>query len=271
MDRSSRQRFGNNFAQAIVEDFAFRYADESYDEVVNKIQAQIKTDIQKELNYVAASFRRYIVGASGSSSGPGGTLGFQLGTELFDDMPIKAPLPEWAPRSAKYLSYKKRTVGHTRWFEYSGYTSRKMNGQNWQTMFGPIKVSFRKANHVERPGATQFRVEGQQGHMKVQVGTLRVEALTEITPAMLPALRTGDPMTPISATGNDALMGLVKRSDPELGYRLAKRSGQSTGMRYRPTLEPFLAFFLTRSVPNAVYERLQKGLTSARGSAGRTR
>jgi hypothetical protein len=154
--------------------------------------------------------------------------------------------------------------------KYSGL-KKNTNADVWMSMFGPIRATFTKSTAASGsanvPGSAalkQFVVA--PGHFKIAVGTLKVYALTKLTPEMIPALTSGDPRTinPATRDGNPGLMTLVKGVDKDMYNRLDGRSSRATGSIYRPTLEPFLAYYLTRSVPAAIKNRLSEGVMSVR-------
>lgn len=285
-----RQSGGQRFAQAMIENFAFSYAEDSFREMAGRLEVQLRRDIMRELRHMAALFQRHIIGAAPSSSHPAGYLDTVAPSweGVYDRVAIRASVPAWAARSHQYLRDKKRVIGHQRWWESHGTLAKAMTTDNWISSFGPIHVEFRRSHKAQlttpntaAPGqrstarnnyATVFGGTNN-GHVKVVVGTVRVVALTNITPQMLPALRSGDPTTLNSDRGNDSLMLMVQAGmGDDVAYRLGRLSSKESGMRYRPTLEPFLAFFLTRAVPNAIADRISSGrLGSLRSSAGRNR
>lgn len=262
-ERSGRQRFGQRFTNALVEDFAFQYAEDTYRTMAGQIEARIQKDVRRELRHLAALFRHHIIGAAPSNNRPAGFLSTLSQSELYGEqrVSIRSSLPPWAARSDKYLSYKQRKVQHRRWWEYNGDLASAMTAESWVTSFGPINIQFQRAH---RPRNTAYGTRFQPNRtpagakIRVAIGTIRVYALSYITPEMLPALRSGDPETMNSDQGNSGLMNLVQNGmGDDIAYRLGRRSSRATGNRYRPTLEPFLAFFLTRSVPVAIARRLE--------------
>jgi hypothetical protein len=223
----------------------------------------------------------HIIG--GKTDKPRGSLDI-LADPGYDTMAISAAVPSWAKRSKRYLDYKQAKLRHRDWWRSSGKLSEAMTADNWVSAFGPIAVEFRRtrgadasAGKVRQFGAGPARVgarfEGTNpGHVKISIGTVRIHALTNITPGMLPGLRSGNPQTPIPTTGNDELMLMVQAGmGDDIAYRLGRLSSAESGGQYRPTLEPFLTFFLTRSVPAAVAKRLEIGGFSTYRGAGRGR
>lgn len=270
---SARQRYLYRFAQAVVKNITFQYAEDEYKKLAGKIESTMAYDIQRELVHMTALFRAHITGSNGGTNSPAGSLTSLSGAARYESLPIKTLIPEWAPRVPSYLRYKQRKTGNRQWFTARGlsakkdaaYSGLKINttAKLWTDAFGPIKVNFFKSAASSEAAST--KVDGQ--HVRVAVGTLKVYALTNITPEMLPALASGDARTKYSANGNPGLMGLVRNVDPQMAYRLDRRSQSG---RYRPTLEPFLSYFLTAAVPAAVSTRLYKSVFGG-GAVGRTR
>ena len=71
---------------------------------------------------------------------------------------------------------------------------------------------------------------------------------------------------------NPRRSGLLALLGPQTAWRLG---GNPRTVPFRPTVQPFLAYFLTRQLPNAVFKRIEQGLAGrlndSTGSAGRTR
>jgi hypothetical protein len=274
-EREGRQRFANEFTQTIIQNFAFRYADDTYKDYVNRIQTQLQRDIRKELVHMAALFRAHITGAPAGADGPAGKLTTVAEDDRFGyPLSIRSTMTPWAARSKQYLSEMK---GDKKWFSRSGLMRESGTADNWINTFGPIRVTFKRdkassaaANVPGSAAPSTFKVSSAS-HVRIAVGTISVFALTHITPAMLPGLASADPEVPLPASRNDALIGLFGDRTP-LAYRFGRLSSKESGQRYRPTLEPFLTYFLTNAVPAAVRSRLRDGTIAAgRSSGGRTR
>jgi hypothetical protein len=272
----ARQRYANT-ARAILERVTLQYAEGMFDEMKKDIQYQLAKDVRLELEHIAGLFRRHIIGYSGRRTAPTGTLstvtkGSDAPTRL-----ISAGLPAWAPRNAQYLKTKRQATGHIRWFDNTGWNAatndlrfarvanktgdgpdspgllkEKMTRDGWEQLFGPISVSFRRARKLApTDGVGSIAAKGK--NLKVQIGSIYVRALGKIEPHMLPGYTSGTIRA--SAAGNPRLMDVIAKTDRRLAYRL----GTMRNGVYRPTLEPFLGFFLTKSIPFAVQRRIEKG------------
>ena len=280
--QTSRQQLGKDFATSLANDLIFRAAEQEYEEIRKRIQTSFAADAKRELAHLTALYRRHIIGAGKTKSRPAGMLGYALGpsdTGVGDDdgeISIAESLPSWAPRSSKYMKEKKRNNWGAQWFSARGALAKNMKADTLLAAFGPIRVTIKRnlktsaialGNVGTKKGGSIYDKEENQtgvfnagGTGRLNVATVRVFALTNITPAMLPALRNGDPATPISDKGNPGLWQLMRDNiSPAFASSVSGFSSRETGRRYRPTLEPFLAFYLTRSIPNALALRLQEG------------
>lgn len=276
----ARQRYANT-SRAILERIGLQYKEDNYDEFRKTVESQLAQDIRNELENMATLYRKHIIGFSGRRTAPSGTLTTYAKGADRPRMPIAAGLPPWAPRSAEYLKSKRTAVGHIRWFDNTGWNpstldfrlSRRaakvgsgpdnpgllksmMTRDSWETLFGPISVAFRRARNTAPTDAVGVLDQGGK-RLKVQMGTLYIRAIGKIEPHMLPGYTSG--FVRASSAGNPRLMNVIAQTDPRLAYRL----GTMRNGIYRPTLEPFLGFFLTKAIPFAVARRLQnRGLGS---------
>lgn len=272
----ARQRYSNT-ARAILERVTLTYAEGAYDLMRKEMEMQLERDVRAELVHLASLYRRYIIGAGGRRSSPSGSLDTVTKGSGAPSMTIKSGLPPWAPRNAQYVERKRSATGHMRWFDNSNWSTsafdaryarrvmksgdapddagllkRSMTHDSWETWFGPVSVRFYRARKLQATdGVANINTKGKK--MQVQIGSLQVRAIGKVTPAMLPGYTSGRIMA--SASGNEPLMELIAKTDPRVAYRL----GTMRNGVYRPTLEPFLGFFLTKSIPYAVTRRLEKG------------
>jgi len=283
------QQSTRSLAAAIANDLAFSAADNMFRNVKNEIAASFQKDAKQELTHLAALYRRHVIGAGAGKRRPSGMLSYALGpsdTGVGDDdneVAIAESLPDWAPRSPRYLARKKRMGWSQTWFSARGDLAREMRADVLLSAYGPVRVSVvRNVEATNALGGT--RVSGRftgarldtfgpnagpaksaapadvaASHIRLQVATIRVFAMQQITPSMLPALATGNPATQNddSASRGTRFIEPLRSVSPTLAYRLGRLSWQ-TG-RYRPTLEPFLAWYLTRAIPNALALRIEQG------------
>ncbi len=159
----------------------------------------------------------------------------------------------WPARSPGYLARKKRQFGHTKWFENTGRLRKQLRDPSTYTQaYGPVRVSFKRAS-LSQPVAGQTATKMSSGVVgaadrRIALGELRVSVLGRITEDMLnePGGRQPSPWK----------TGLFGSLDSDLEKKLLNKEDA-----YRPFLEVFLSFYLTRSIPNAIFRRLEEKMS----------
>jgi hypothetical protein len=92
------------------------------------------------------------------------------------------------------------------------------------------------------------------------------------SPGRLDALRSGQTW---SAAFGGIAVTVLKHTDLNQGEQW-RLGGNPHTVPFRPTIQPFLGYFLTRAMPNAVFKRIEQGFSNQRwkwtdvGGAGRT-
>lgn len=260
---------GRSLASAIAQNVTIKMVDESFARIKQTIANGFIRDAKRELAYLTALYQRHIPTTQAGSRKPSGMLGYILGesdTGVGDDagMDIASTLPDWAPRSPDYLAEKKRKGWSSNWFRARGDLTRSMRSDPLLQAYGPIRVSVirdREATEALSRGNfnTSVLTLGGGSHFRRNVATIRIYAMEQITPSMLPALATGNPETENSDSPSRGARFLapLRAGSPELAHRLGRLSYSTHS--YRPTLEPYLAWFLTRSIPNALALALTRG------------
>lgn len=277
------QRALASFANIIIEEVGLQYSDQSYKQLRASINGPLRADIHKEIQHIARQYEKIIVGMPGkrlnrvtltsarqdfsSRTGVGSPALQQFGA--LREYSTGGTL--WAPRKPKYLVQKQRDVGHQRWFEHTGILGLAMSsGKTWEAMFGPIIIRIRRgetqtgnARDIKfnlssgETRASDMKFLGTRSGKTFSVATIQVSALGKITAAMIPALLTGKPPIGKPADGRTTgLIGLVRAKNAPLAWHIAG----GPEVPYRPTLEPFLGFALTRSIPEAVFARIRQSL-----------
>lgn len=265
-----RRRESEDTARAVVEQATISFAEGNWEVSKRILSEAIESDVRAELIYIAGQFRRNVIGAPGNQRGLVGTLTTLAkgGTQPKQSL---GSLPRWAPRGARYLEEKKVFAGHTNWFDNSGwepdggtlagfFASDKVgtggggevhigSGGILEDMFGGVSVQVLRNNRGWGVNQGTLKVASDGRRAQLQLASVRVRALGRVT----------DKMLAISETPNHALLGLVAKEDREVALHL--RGGRG---RYRPALEPYLKFFLERSIPQAVSQRIAKGTASGR-------
>jgi hypothetical protein len=259
---------------AVIQQVAYAFTEKTFKAAKERLGNQISKDVRAELIHLQALYRRYIIGAAGSKSKPRGTLDTISKGDGAPRADLAGMLPSWAPRGAAYLETKKGFIGNIGWFDNTGWADNnylggylrakfkpeELGGQRnaaggggafgdagqktmWESMFGPISVQVLRNRRGSLTEAPTLRTKAAK-KLQIQLATIRVRALGSLTTTMLNAF----------GGFNDQLMNRVRSYDPDLAYRLGGRRN-----KYRPTLEPFLKFYLEKSIPQALESRLKKG------------
>lgn len=199
---------------------------------------------------------------------------------------------KWAKRDRYYLKRKRRegTSGH--WFRRTGelqafLMSRKAD---WYFgAFGNIRVRFTKSfsDNVSGRSVTRSSAPGRLSST-VQVGRLDVSYFGNITPTMMPGLANMTPVSnPLPHEGVSRLLphneqtwklhqpsqGYVARRAVDVrvpadrihralwrkSYRMKKVwQNQTVRPQHRPAIDPFVSFYMTRAIPNAIWRRTER-------------
>lgn len=269
-----RQRYENTAAY-VSGKIAVAYADEIWKDASTKLVEQIDKDVRRELVHIAYQYRRYITGLGGTRSGV-----LTSAVSGAQPLALSAALPAWAPRNADYLRRKAAGGAGRKWFNNSGWRARRSaNGRYYpvdpgrlvqevdanlfEKSFGPVKVSVRRDKKSDVHDADGYISIGKSRHIKLQVAKVTVQAMPNLTPAVLSTLRTGN----FSGVANPAIPAMIRKSGVAFGAEIANRLGPTSRGRYRkgqhgpyrPTLEPFLGYYLQRSIPAAVDRRIVQG------------
>jgi hypothetical protein len=258
----SRARYANAASRFVAKNVAMNVADERWQILRERVQKRVSADVTREMAHLAQEYRRLIIGISDNNEGPRGTLKTVTepahGGTSFASYNLHIA---WDERSRDYLARKRREKGQTRWFEYDRVLARTMGkSSTWFGAFGPVEVQVTRKSMSQEAALDagfndRFDVGGGGGKsIRVQIGTIRVFAMRSITPQMLPALASGniDDMAP-----DGTKTGLIGRFPGDIAVGLAPNR---RFVPYRHSVEPFLGFFLTRAIPNAVLRRLEENL-----------
>lgn len=267
-----RRRESQNPGRYIAEQVLVKFVDDNWPQFKKELEAQIRSDVRMELAHIAIEFRKHVIGLEAEASSPTGTVSAVAKGPGRPSFSLDGAFAgDWLARSPSYLRYKMKKAGHKRWFDNRGFpgggylykqfigTREGLSGAQGQggsftfaggvleDIFGPVRVVVLKNNVLfgADSGFSVTNAEYKRSKVTVKVATVSVSALGSLTESMVQ--RHG--------TKNYALLGVIAEQDKELAYRLG---GGPTG-RYRPTLEPFLEFFLQKALPHAVNERLRKG------------
>lgn len=267
LTRGAKRSRSLSFAHTVIEEVGIAQANESYNNLKGRVRNQIRASVQAELSHISFLYQRFVIGRQrrrfqGTLTSLAATGYDANGNAVRSGLSLDRVMEPWSDWAPGYKRWKIRHHPPARWFQNTGHLGQLMRSTSWEEWFGPIRIS------VERNKDKSY-VHDAKGTFSV--GRISVRVFGSITPEMLPALSTGNPATPNPTDGRTSgLIGLIARHNPDAANRLAGAIGR---VPYRESLEPFLAFVLTRSVPSAVFNTVNRiaGDAEGTGSAGRTR
>ena len=285
---------GEGFARMIVNDFALASTEEAYLANRSSLVGSVRKVALAEVSRMALLMSNSIA-MPDKYTGPYGEMSIKEGmSDTYQRMGFSPTFKRqrtsivWPKRRKRYLEWKKRHGHPAKWWELSGELSKSLNdADQFLHAWGPVNVLFTRARSQDKArGGMQKSwmmsgggaLDGQSSSANLQqsithggragrisaeyqVGKLEVIAFGRITPSMLPSLKHPK-MDPAYAepSGNiDGLAGLLKDDGP--GGTRNKLLGKQAQRRY--ALEPFVSFFLTRAIPNAIWRRTERLIASS--------
>lgn len=276
------EKIGNSFARIIMDDVALSTAERTWQTAQASLRQNVNQAVRTEIAKMAYYMGRFVTQQESRRTPQGmvkaadqtmsETMRRTFKGGLYTD--LNAAGVRWAPRQTRYVRRKKRKLGHARWWDYDGLLKGWVSSaENLIQAFGPVAVLFTKvkdqrlvSTRVDAAGKLQKTpisnvdinrtASGRSGRLtqKYAVGRVEVIALGNLTAAMLPGLANGDLHRNNVDGRASGLIGLVDRVSPDVAVEL----GQRRTVAYRPVLEPFLTFYLTRAIPNAVFNRIER-------------
>lgn len=274
VDIRAVDKFAYEMENYIVDSVSFVVANNQQKLLVQNINSELAAIVDKELRQMGRKIDQFVVGindraptslvanksyggrtASRIMTGPPGSLGITgnvsrafSGVNMGPYSLVSGTGP-WPARSPTYLARKKKDLGHTKWFESSGQLKKELRDPStYYKAYGPVRVSFKKQSISQpKPGQSATRMSSGvvgRADRRIILGEVRVSVLGRITEDMLanPGERQPSPWK----------TGLFGSLNSDLEAKLLNREDA-----YRPFLEVFLSFYLTRAIPNAVFRRLE--------------
>ena len=181
---------------------------------------KLEPGLRKELNWLARLTARRVVGSPADRIAPSGVPG--------------AVNLKWPRYSPAYRARKERARRMT-WFQYSGSGRLKeavAASETYLTAFGPIRVSLHLIRDLQvkkMPG----------GRFSCRVATVKVDLLERLE--------------------IDDVWGSLRFLPPAIRYRLRGNPDQA-GYKYRPVLDPFLRYYVRRSIPEKIRTWAERSL-----------
>lgn len=250
--------FAKNFTNIILNQIAIQARDQTFQNAKNKLVNNVRAAINREIAQMSFMVGRFIVQPNGAR-GPSGTVSaFDANisetalanrwqnTVRFD---LSKSGAHWAGRTFNYLMWKEKKGAPLDWWHLTGNLQGKLSKQSFYTEnFGPVQVSFVRNNEADGDFKRVTSVGSGRVTTKLHVGSITVSVLSRITPEMLPALANNDPAGGAKPSGKQHVTDLI--GDKDIRNKLSRLAHDGS---YRPVLEPFLAYYLTRAIPNSIF------------------
>lgn len=249
----------DRFATTVIYDVAVAVAKGKYNDLRAQVRSDLEPVLRRELRHIAQQYLQFIVGKQRiggtiTSLVKGSAYDAKGNLEAASSYSLKSALPPWKPLSPKYLARKKTKPN---WFKYKGtIDSSNISGVSWEQMFGPVSIIVQPVKNNAIPSTIAYS-QGAKEKLRVGVANIRASVFGLLTPSMVAALADGN-LSKVNQSSDgrtSGLLDLVHAQNPGLSYRLGHNS--KPGHVYRPSLEPFLAFAVTRSVPSALINKLK--------------
>lgn len=239
-------RAGQQFTSVIIREVGLEASERAYRKLTKTIRSELRQDIEQEIENIARFYTQIVIGRSGVRN-RSHTITAQT-TETQGAI-VFGP---WKPLSENTIKRK----GHSNFFrDRRGLAAQVNRGAFWTENFGPINIRIDRIRS-EGPLGVRPYASGFSGKDAVHfsVARIKVSALGKITSAMVPELATGRLGYGGYNGRETGLMDLI--GDQETRLKLANWGRDKKGA-YRPSLEPFLGFVLTRAIPQAVFRRIK--------------
>jgi len=285
------QQASNGFARMIVNDVALAATEQAYLSARQSLVRSVRQVAMAEVSRMAMLISNSIA-LPDKYTGPYGSMSLKEGMsdtavrfgfrQTFDRQRTSIV---WPKRQQRYLRWKQRHGYPSKWWEAAGGLAESLRDENlYIHAFGPVNVLFTRARDQNKARANMpqsyimsaggaltgqsssanlqqaITQGGRAGRISAeyQVGKLEVIAFGNITPQMLPALNHPK-MDPAYAQPAGNIEGLASLfPSGEVRMKLVGRQAQR-----RYAIEPFVSFFLTRAIPNAVWRRTEQLITSS--------
>lgn len=276
----------NTFARMIVENIAYNAAVYSSQQTHRTLVQGVRKVVDQEIHTMAMTIGHKVavskerMGPSGQMSITGGTSGVSETAknrgwyrDLYNWNRGSTGI-KWGKRKPSYLRWKQRNGYTSKWWELDGALQRHLaEPRTYTEAFGPVRVIFDRPKNQQRAREKlgpnpRITASGLTGPVvsEYEVGKLRVIAFGNITPQDLPSLRTENPRDAKPA-GKRNLASYLR--DEDARNRLTRPAWEDSQQRH--VLEPFVSFYLTRAIPNAVWRRIEQQPIKIDQGAGRTR
>lgn len=276
----SNAAFADIASVIILDDVVFPIANYRFYQAKDILRRGIAEGVGRELDHMVNQISVLMSPPDGSTA-PKGEI-----TNLAGSSPITAGQAgvHWQDRTTSYLLWKLHKNKPDNWWTLTGKLNKSLSRSSFYTTnFGPIKIEVTRNSERGRNSKGQFisipkdtvirRAEnvtslGLRGRPSVyySVATVTVSVFGRITAEMLPGLATSDPKKLAPADRNGSrVIDLIRNDD--VRHKLG--GGPKGG--YRHLLDPFLSYYLTRTVPVRVNRVIENTLQRTGGSSSSER
>lgn len=271
--RDARGRFTSldNFARVMVQDVALNTATRTYNLAKQNLEANIKTEVAREISRMAKMIGKFVV-QPGNARGPKGlvtsaqqTISAQArslwGNKNVLYYDVGSSDARWKQRSKSYMGWKKKNNYPEDWWSMKGELRKALSQEALYQELGPVSVTFTKGGNEPTGGNIKQTTSGRSGKVSAtyQIGQVSVAVFGRITPAMLPSIMDtfSGGVGEVTPGSGPYLPSLFK--DEDVKNKLLHGSADT----YRPVIEPFVSYYLTRAIPNAIFNRTEKLISDA--------
>lgn len=258
-----------NFAVAVVTNALLTYTSQNYPKIKAEISDILARVVRAEIDYAARAYAKYVPAVPAEPDVPGQLRGTLVSGSA--QMDLEEATPEWAPLNARWIRQKNRGRRSNRQKGFFNFTRDMVDymssSNNWIEMFGPIQINITRGSVDPLTPEFGSTAEVFSRKVKMSVARIAVKALGNITPGMLPALKDGRTTRDYRDGRATGLLNLVGGVNTQIANKIGNY-GAVGDRPYRPSLEPFLTFLLTRSIPTAVFEHVEDELDTQYGLAG---
>lgn len=225
-----------------------------------KLKANLHRDfapiVERELQQMARDVARMGVGLANPNNPPPGRLSISGKISSYmagrsAPMNIASMTGTWATRTKAYMRRKVKKYKTRRWFKNTGRLQSQLKSLGtYRSAYGPVSVKF--TPRQVQGGSSGARVVGlgrsPGGQSRnIQIGRLEIKPFRRLSLGDLPDIGQ-------KADYNRSLLSPLADSIER------KLTGQPKTGKYRPVLEPFMSYYLSRKIPNAVFLKLEQSL-----------
>lgn len=238
--------------QLAIQNVGFRAAKNRQTRLKQNLHRDFAPIVERELQSMANDVSRMAIGLSNPNNPPPGVLTTpgRISRPMIGNtgpMSISSMTGTWATRTKPYMKWKLKRYNTRRWFFNTGQLQRQLRSVGtYRNAYGPVSIKFTPTAMETVPGGVSNLGRSAGGQStRIMIGRLEVSALRRLRLGDLPGIGQ-------QAQYNERLLSPLATS---VRRKLAGKKD-----KYRPVIEPFLTYYLTRRIPNAVYRRLEDSL-----------